>query len=221
MAAPRGAPRDPERPGPAIFSPGLPAVLEWFIQGTMFDTTKDEVTRLLQAIGNGQVGANAELLDRLYGVLRGIAVSEVGARRDGTLQPTALVHEAYLRLLHRESSWESRGHFFFAAARAMRDVLVEQARRRISLKRGGAWKREELEDLTLLIEPPDIDILALDEALDELARTYPRQHQLVQLRFFAGLDSEETAKVLGISRRTAERDWRFVRARLHLQLESE
>jgi RNA polymerase sigma factor (TIGR02999 family) len=129
------------------------------------------------------------------------------------------VHEAYLRLIGAEHlPWENRRHFFFAAARAMRDILVEQARRKAALKRGGDRKRVKAENLAVPIEAPAEDMLALNEALARLEADDPRKHQIVLLRFFAGLTEEETAQVMDISLRTVQREWRYIRARLHRDL---
>jgi RNA polymerase sigma factor (TIGR02999 family) len=136
-----------------------------------------------------------------------------------TLQPTALVHEAYLRLVGREDpGWNSRGHFFAAAAQAMRRILVEQARRKGRKKHGGGRRRLNVDDVDLAIEPQVEDILALDEALTRLRERDRRKADVVMLRHFAGLTIEETAKMLGVSEPTVERDWRFARALLYEQL---
>jgi RNA polymerase sigma factor (TIGR02999 family) len=185
----------------------------------MAERSRDEVTRLLQAIGRGEGGADDDLLRRIYAKLRGIAQSQLSGKPAQTLQATALVHEAYLRLLDRAgTTWENRRNFFFAASRAMHDVMVEQARRKAALERGRGWKRSELDDLTMVVEDPGVDVLALDEALKTLEETHPGKAELVRLRFFGGLSTSEAADVLGVSRRTVEREWRFIRARLHLQL---
>ncbi len=185
----------------------------------MVESPRDDVTRLLQAIGRGESGADDELLARIYAELRAIALAEIGGRRNQTLHATALVHEAYLRLLDRDAStWENRRNFFFAASRAMHDVLVEQARRRASAKHGEGWQRSELEDWMLCVETPEVDLLALEEGLERLRADDPRLFEIVQLRFFGGLTSKETAEVLGISERTVKRDWRFLRARLYREL---
>ncbi len=186
---------------------------------TMVETSRDDVTRLLQAIGRGEYGANDELLERVYAELHSIALAEIGGKRNQTLEATALVHEAYLRLLDRDAStWENRRNFFFAVSRAMHDILVEQARRRASLKRGRGWQRSKAEDWALAIETPEVDLLALEEGLERLRADDPRLYEIVQLRFFGGLTSKETAEVLGISERTVKRDWRFIRARLYREL---
>ena len=181
---------------------------------------EDSVTQMLQAASRGDAQAAAELLPLVYAELRKLADSWMAKLSPGqTLQPTALVHEAYLRLVRGDDSgWESRRHFFFAATRAMRDILVEQARRKASLKRGGDHKRVEPDNLVVAIEAPADDMLALDEALERLERDDLRKHQIVLLRFFAGLSEAETAEAMNISLRTVEREWRYIRARLHKEL---
>jgi RNA polymerase sigma factor (TIGR02999 family) len=156
----------------------------------------------------------AELLPVVYAELRRLAAALTRKLRPGqTLQPTALVHEAYLRLVgHDDPGWEGRRHFFGAAARAMREILIEQARRKASQKRGGHGQRIELADGLLYIEPPAYDVLALDEALQHLQTENPRLTEIVQLRYYIGLSVEETAHVVGASVSTVKRDWRFARA---------
>ena len=162
----------------------------------------------------------AELLPVVYAELRRLAAALTRKLRPGqTLQPTALVHEAYLRLVgHDDPGWEGRRHFFGAAARAMREILIEQARRKASQKRGGHGQRIELADGLLYIEPPAYDVLALDEALQHLQTENPRLTEIVQLRYYIGLSVEETASVVGASVRTVKRDWRYARAWLARQL---
>jgi RNA polymerase sigma factor (TIGR02999 family) len=178
------------------------------------------ITKLLNAAGDGDEDAAAELLPLIYGELHRIAQARMATLRPGTtLQPTALVHEAYLRLLGNDKpAWNSRGHFFGAAARAMRQILVDQARRKASQKRGGGRKRLDLDDVEPAIAAPSIDILALDEALQRLERDDPRKAQIVMLRYFAGLTAQETAAALDISVPTVEREWRFTRTLLHMRL---
>jgi RNA polymerase sigma factor (TIGR02999 family) len=161
-----------------------------------------------------------ELLAVLYDELRRLARHRMGREREGhTLQPTALVHEAYLRLTEGQSvRWNSRGHFFGAAAEAMRRILVDQARRKAARKRGGDQQRVDADDLDLVIEAPTDDVLALDRALERLQKEDERKGQIVLLRYFAGLDREEAAEVLGISVRTLDREWRYILARLHREL---
>jgi RNA polymerase sigma factor (TIGR02999 family) len=179
--------------------------------------TPQPVTRLLQAAARGDGQAAEELLPLVYGELRKLAQSRLGRTPPGqTLTGTALVHEAYVRLVgHEDPGWEGRGHFFFAAARAMRDILVEHARRKGRLKRGGDRHRVDPDKIVLAIDAPSDDLLALDEALSRLSRLHSRQHQVVMLRFFAGLTNEQTAELMGITSRTVERDWRFARASLY------
>ena len=162
----------------------------------------------------------AELLPELYTELRRLAAALTTRLRPGqTLQPTALVHEAYLRLVgSRDPGWEGRRHFFGAAARAMREILIEQARRKDSLKRGGGARRVELSEGLALIEPPADDLLALDEAIQQLQAERPQLAEVVRLRYYAGLSVEETAAVVGASYSTVKRDWRFARAWLAWRL---
>jgi RNA polymerase sigma factor (TIGR02999 family) len=162
----------------------------------------------------------AELLPNLYAELRRLAATLSGRLQTGqTLQPTALVHEAYLRLVRNEGSgWEGRRHFFGAAARAMREILIEQARRKATSKHGGQAERVELAEGIVVIEPPADDLLALDEAIQRLQTEEPRLAEIVQLRYYTGLSIEETAEVVGASVSTVNRDWRFARAWLARQL---
>jgi RNA polymerase sigma factor (TIGR02999 family) len=156
----------------------------------------------------------AALLPIVYEELRRLAAALAGRLPPGqTLQPTALVHEAYLRLVgDRDPGWNGRRHFFGAAARAMRDILVEQARRKGARKRGGGARRVELTEELALIEPPADDILAVDEAIEKLQAEKPHLAEIAKLRYFAGLSVEETAAVLGMSASTLAREWRFARA---------
>jgi len=162
----------------------------------------------------GENQAAAELLPELYTELRRLAVALTARLRPGqTLQPTALVHEAYLRLVgRRDPGWEGRRHFFGAAARAMREILIEQARRKGSRKHGGEAQRVELSEGLALIEPPTDDLLALDEAIEQLRAEKPHLAEVVLLRYFTGLSVEETADVVGRSVSTVTREWRFARA---------
>ncbi|GMU33949.1 MAG: hypothetical protein AMXMBFR20_18210 [Planctomycetia bacterium] len=186
----------------------------------MADEQAGLVTQMLKQVSAGDPRASSELLPLVYAELRKLAQSRMTKTPPGnTLQPTALVHEAYMRMVGSDApSWNSRGHFFAAAAQAMRQILVEQVRRKASLKRGGEFDRVAVDPGELAIAEPSEDILALDEALKELEKRDPRKAQLVNLRFFAGLTTEEAAAALGISVPTAERDWRFVKALLHSQL---
>jgi len=178
------------------------------------------VTTVLESIAKGDRKAASELLPLVYAELQKLARARMAHMLPGqTLQPTALVHEAYLRVRGTDDpGWKSRGHFFGAAAQAMRDILVEQARRKAALKRGGGRQRVDLRGAEPVIHPPDVDILALEEPLRKLETADPRKGQIVNLRFFAGLTVEETAAALGVSLGTVEREWRFIKAWLATQL---
>lgn len=186
----------------------------------MTESGQGVVTRILHAVEAGDPMAADRLLPVIYAELRKLGRSLMAKVPPGnTLQPTALVHEAYLRLVGTEDpGWNSRGHFFAAAARAMRRILVEQARRKRLDKHGGGRKRLNADEIDIPIEAPSENVLALDEALESLHRRDERKYDVVMLRYFAGLTIEETAKVLNISEPTVERDWRFARALLHAQL---
>jgi RNA polymerase sigma factor (TIGR02999 family) len=162
----------------------------------------------------------AELLPVLYAELRHLAAALTARLQPGqTLQPTALVHEAYLRLVRAEDSgWEGRRHFFGAAAQAMREILIEQARHKGSLKHGGHAQRQELAEGLAWIEPPSSDLLALDEAIQQLQAEDAQLAEIVQLRYYTGLSVEETAGVIGVSLSTLKRDWRYARAWLARRL---
>ena len=178
----------------------------------------NEVTRILDAIGQGDPSAADQLLPLVYAELRSLAAAQLARESPGhTLQPTALVHEAYLRLVGTavEPRWNSRGHFFGAAAQAMRRILVESARRKQRVKHGGEHHRVDMDDERLVCSVPADQILALDEALERFSQEEPEKAQLVKLRFFAGLSIEEVAEALGISRATASRHWTYARAWLH------
>jgi RNA polymerase sigma factor (TIGR02999 family) len=181
-----------------------------------------EVTQILHAIAEGDPHAASQLLPLVYDELRKLAAQKLARETPGqTLQPTALVHEAYLRLVgeDEEQHWDSRGHFFAAAAEAMRRILVEIARQKASLKRGGDRQRMDAVDSLLAIPEPREDLLALDAALAKLAETDKQAAELVQLRYFAGLPIREVAEILGIAPRTADRLWAFARAWLHQEIE--
>ena len=175
-------------------------------------------TQILLAIGRGSPQAAEQLLPLVYDELRKLASARLAQERPGqTLEPTALVHEAYLRLVDQKipQAWDNRGHFFAAAAEAMRRILIEQARRKGADKRGGGMRREELPEIAA---PDAVDVddwLALDEALDRLAAQDPVAAKLVQLRCFAGLSAEQAAELLGISSRTAYYTWAYARSWLH------
>jgi RNA polymerase sigma factor (TIGR02999 family) len=171
-----------------------------------------DVTRLLEAAAGGDRQAAADLLPLVYDELRQLAAARLAAEAPGhSLNPTALVHEAYLRLLG-DQQFDGRGHFFAAAAEAMRRILVNHARDRSRLKRGGGRRRVDLDRLTGLAAASDDDLLGLDDALDRLARDYPDAAALVKLRFFAGMTLGEAADALDLPRRTADRHWSFARA---------
>ena len=177
-----------------------------------------EVTQILNAIREGQPQAAEELLPLIYNELRRLAAVRIAHERPGqTLQATALVHEAYLRLVGDEpqTQWEHRGHFFAAAAEAMRRILVENARRKRRLRHGGEYQRVELAEADVVIAGPADDVLALDEALQQFEHDQPRKAALVKLRYFAGLSEDDAAAALGISRATASRWWAFARAWLY------
>jgi len=181
-----------------------------------------DVTRILNAIERGDAKAADELLPLVYEELRILAAQKLSHESPGqTLQATALVHEAYIRLVGDEPvGWESHGHFFAAAAEAMRRILVENARRKQRIKHGGQHSRVELDDAESPIEASADDLLALDEALIKLARTEPAQCELIKLRYFAGLSLEQAAAMLGISEPTAKRYWRYARAWLFREMNS-
>ena len=182
------------------------------------------ITRLLNEARAGDARSSAELLPLVYEQLRAMAAGRMRQERpDQTLSATALVHEAYLRLVDQTAApqWDGRWHFFGAAAEAMRRILVDRARSRRRLKRGGDRRREVLNDRSApnVADPPE-ELLALDEALNRLAAEQPQKAQLVKLRYFAGLTTEEAAQALGISVRTAGRDWAYARAWLYAQITS-
>ena len=179
-----------------------------------------QASAVLQAAQAGDRQAAADLLPLVYEELRKLAAHKLAQQTPGqTLQPTALVHEAYLRVAgDNHVSWEGRRHFFFAAARAMRDILVEQARRKAGPMRGGDRRRQELDDACAVLEPPSEDVLGVHEALEELETRDALKAQIVLLRYFTGLTMDETAAVLGIPARTLDRHWRYIRAWLMKKL---
>ncbi len=188
------------------------------------DSAPTETTRLLVALGEGDKAASARLLPILYTELRRLAEARLAKLPRGqTLQATALVHEAYLRLVGTtDPGWNGKAHFFGAAAQAMRDILVEQARRKGRIKHGSGKKPVPLDDQTpdlLQISADPEEILSLDTALRRMTEEHPRAAEVVMYRYFAGLDSEQTASVLEISARTVERDWRFAKAWLRRAIE--
>jgi RNA polymerase sigma factor (TIGR02999 family) len=183
-------------------------------------TGMTDVTCLLDAAAAGDGRAAADLLPLVYDELRNLAAARLAQESPGqTLQPTALVHEAYLRLVGgADRGWDSRGHFFAAAAEAMRRIVVEAARKKKRLKRGGGRDRLDVELADLPTRLPPDDLIALDDALGRLGQLDPVKARLVTLRYFAGLTIEQAAQVLGISRVTAHRYWTFARAWLHRQM---
>jgi RNA polymerase sigma factor (TIGR02999 family) len=181
-----------------------------------------EVTRILCAIEQGDAHAAEELVPLVYDELRRLAAQMLAREAPGqTLQPTALVHEAYLRLVDKDQpqQWKSRGHFFGAAAEAMRRILVERARHKHSIKAGADRQRQELPDIAAPETVSGVDLLSLNEALDKLASQDQRRAEIVKLRFFAGLTIEEAAQALGISTSTADNDWAYARCWLRLEIE--
>jgi RNA polymerase sigma factor (TIGR02999 family) len=178
-----------------------------------------DVTRILSALDAGDPRAADQLLPLVYAELRKLAAAHLAREAPGhTLQPTALVHEAYLRLVGGDPAphWTGRGHFFAAAATAMRRILVDRARRRLTRKRGGGRARQPLADVAA--PEPDADLLALDEALAKLAARDPQKAKLVELRYFAGLTGDQAAAALGISPTTADRHWAYARAWLKAEV---
>src|SRR4051794_9003937 len=187
-----------------------------------------DVTKLLEAIEKGEPQAAEALLPLIYDELRKLAAAKLVHEKPGqTLQATALVHEAYLRLVganntaKKEQEWDGRGHFFAAAAEAMRRILVESARRKRRLKRGGERQREPIDEQSIAAPQMDADLIELDAALDKLAAKDCRKAELVKLRYFAGLTIEQAAEALGISATTADRDWTYARAWLFREMSKE
>ena len=181
-----------------------------------------DVTQILSAIEGGDAQAAERLLPLVYEELRKLAAQKMAQEAPGqTLQATALVHDAYIRLVDVEKvqHWDSRGHFFAAAAEAMRRILVERARRKSTVRHGGDHQRRNLIDVHSTDDINQQELLQLDDALDRLEEDDPRAAELVKLRFFAGLSVEQTARLLGISSRTARRTWVFARARLRGDME--
>jgi RNA polymerase sigma factor (TIGR02999 family) len=180
----------------------------------------NDVTRILNAIQNGDPKADAELLPLVYGELRRLAAHKMASEAAGhTLQPTALVHEAWMRLgASEQPTWQSRAHFFAAAGEAMRRILVEHARRKLALKRGGGAEHAELNESALVLAAPPDELLAVHEALDNLARQDPTAAELVKLRYFVGMTMEEAATALGLAKRTAENLWTYARVWLHREI---
>ena len=186
----------------------------------MATSPQESITELLAAVGEGAPDAGSRLWSRVYDELHAMARQQMVKEPSGqTLQPTALVHEAYLRLIAGEPpDWENRRHFFGAAARAMRRIRVDAARRRLRSKRGGGRQRVPFSDLELTFDQDSASLLAIDEVLRRLEARDPRQAEVVLLRYFAGLSVEETARTLRVSPTTVEGDWRYARAWLHREL---
>jgi RNA polymerase sigma factor (TIGR02999 family) len=183
-----------------------------------------DVTRILSSIEQGDPRAAGELLPLVYDELRKLAAQRLAQEKPGqTLQATALVHEAYVRLVDQQYAkrWDSRGHFFAAAAEAMRRIIIDNARRKAAEKRGGRLERQELDEVAIAAPAPPEDLLALDEALAKLEAEDPIKAQLVKLRYFAGLSEQESAHALGISRTTAHRHWRYAKVWLLNELGDE
>ncbi len=180
-----------------------------------------DVTRILSQIESGDPASADELLPLVYKELRSLAAAKLAMEKPGqTLQATALVHDAYVRLVDVEKAqhWNSRGHFFGAAAEAMRRILVDSARRKKSLKRGGHAERVDFDEDRIVSPSRNIDLIALDEALDALAKIDPRKADLIKLRYFAGLTIREAAETLGISDATADADWAYAKSWLRVYM---
>ncbi len=192
----------------------------------MAESSKEQVTQILQSAGREDPGAANQLLPLVYEELRRLAQKQMANERPGqTIQATALVHEAYLRLVGSPNlEWESRAHFYASAARAMRQILVDRARRRQAVKHGGDRRRVGLEPLEIACEDSAFvgaeQLVALDEALDGLERVDPRKARIVMLRYFAGLTIQETARALNLSRTTVKDEWQFARAWLFSEMDT-
>jgi RNA polymerase sigma factor (TIGR02999 family) len=185
----------------------------------MTTTTGKPVTALLRAWSRGDEGARDQLLPLIYEELRRRAAAHIRRERRGhSLQPTALLHEAYLRLVGQHVDWKNRSHFFGLASEMMRRVLVDHARTRKRGKRAGGWTRVELDEAIAISEQRDVDLVLLDQALAELSELDPRHGRIVELLFFGGLTLEEAAEVVGVSAATVKRDWRLARTWLFRRL---
>jgi RNA polymerase sigma factor (TIGR02999 family) len=205
----------------ANFTLGFPIFEEYLL---VTHISMSDVTRILLAIEHGDAKASNELLPLVYQELRRLAAHKMAGEAPGhTLQPTALVHEAYLRLVSpaQGQQWDGRAHFFGAAAEAMRRILVDRAREKKALKRGGGLERVDVDAIELPSPMPDDELLVLDEALDRLATVDTRAAEMVKLCFFVGLTQEEAARELGVSISTAERVWGFARAWLLREVRKE
>jgi len=192
-----------------------------FCATLFYSAAMSDLTQLLHAIDAGDPKAASQLLPLVYEELRKLAAHRMAQEQPGqTLQPTALVHEAWLRLVgDANPRFDGRGHFFAAAAEAMRRILIDRAREKMSLKRGARAERVNLEDLEVAIAADDETLLALDDALGKLAKEDPDSAKFIQLRFFSGLTNDEAAGALGIPERTARRHWSFARAWLYRELQ--
>ena len=181
----------------------------------------NDITLVLQALGRGEGQASEELLPLVYDELRRLAAARMAQEMAGqTLQPTALVHEAWLRLVgDKERTWQNRTHFFSAAAEAMRRILIESARRKSRLKRGGGQQRLDIEGLDLAVTTPDDRVLLIDEALEELRAEDPERARIVMLKFFGGLTNQEVAEILGVAERTVERQWAYAKTWLYQRIQ--
>jgi RNA polymerase sigma factor (TIGR02999 family) len=182
-----------------------------------------DITRVLQAVGHDEGKAADELLPMVYEELRRLAAARMAHEAAGqTLQPTAVVHEAWLRLINaRSHCWQNRAHFFGAAAEAMRRILIENARRKARLKRGGGLARVDIDGLDLAAAGPDDKILLVDEALEELRAEDPDKAEIVALKFFGGLTNYEVAESLGVAERTVERQWAYARAWIFQRIQAQ
>jgi RNA polymerase sigma factor (TIGR02999 family) len=182
-----------------------------------------DITQILQAIEGGDTRAAGELLPLVYQELRKLAGQRMRSEpRNHTLDATALVHEAYIRLVgNQDPGWQNRGHFFASAAEAMRRILIDSARRRLARKRAGHRQRVDIDALQIAAPEPDDQILAIDEALKKLQTVHPQAAQLVQLKYFAGLSLPEIALAMGLSPRTVDRQWAFARAWIHQEILAE
>jgi RNA polymerase sigma factor (TIGR02999 family) len=182
----------------------------------------NDVTRILNAAQAGDPRASEELLPLVYDELRRLAGHKMSGESSGhTLQATALVHEAWLRLVGASQSWENRAHFFAAAAEAMRRILVEHARRKMSQKRGSGAAHQELDESSIVVTAPPDELLAVSEALDKLAVEDPTAAELVKLRYFVGMTMEESAAAMGLAKRTAEGIWTYAKAWLGREIRSQ
>lgn len=189
----------------------------------MIAPSPNQISQLLINWGNGDTAALDELMPMVYNELRRLAGRYLRRERsDHTLQPTALVHEAYLRLVEQRGvRWQNRAHFFGVAAQMMRRILVDHARARRRTKRGGSWQKLSLEDVIGLSQERRVDLIALDDALTSLAEIDPRKSRVVEIRYFGGLSVEETAEVLGVSTKTVMRDWNMAKAWIYHELKPE